>query len=50
MLVFDDLSWPGVRRAWDRILVHPRLSVAVDLRHMGLCVMHRGTGGHAGGG
>jgi predicted O-methyltransferase YrrM len=40
VLVFDDISWSdGMKRAWGSISRDPRVSLAVDLGAVGLCVV-----------
>ena len=35
-LVFDDLYWsPGMKKAWDEICQHPRVTVSIDLFYLG---------------
>lgn len=39
ILIFDDISWTeGMRRAWEVIVKHPRVGLAVDLGAIGVCV------------
>lgn len=40
VLLFDDIGWSeGMREAWSRISADPRVSVAIDLHGLGLCVL-----------
>jgi len=40
ILVFDDISWSsGMRRAWEKISKHPAVTLAVDLKMLGICKM-----------
>jgi predicted O-methyltransferase YrrM len=46
LVVFDDIAWSdGMRRAWNRIVHHGEVEVAVDLGPVGLCVIDRTTAG-----
>jgi predicted O-methyltransferase YrrM len=39
-LVFDDVAWSdGMRRAWERIALDPRVSMVVDLGAIGVAVV-----------
>lgn len=41
-LVFDDIGWSeGMQRAWARLLADERVTVAVDLRTVGVCLLSR---------
>lgn len=43
VILFDDIRWSrGMSRAWERISVDPRVSLAADLHGLGLCVVHGG--------
>ncbi len=45
LLVFDDIGWSdGMRRAWGALARDPRVTSAVGLGPVGLCLMHRGVG------
>lgn len=45
VLVFDDIRWSdGMQRAWQAISAHERVEIAVDMVHLGLCVMAAGKG------
>jgi len=38
LLVFDDISWSsGMRRAWEKISKHPTVTLALDLKMLGIC-------------
>ena len=40
VLVFDDILWyEGMQRAWQRIIAHERVRLAVDLGVVGMCVV-----------
>lgn len=40
VVVLDDIDWSqGMRRAWSRISRDPRVSLAIDLHGLGLCVV-----------
>ena len=44
IFVFDDISWSdGMRKAWRRITEDPRVKAAVDLRTIGIRVLHNET-------
>lgn len=44
LFVFDDISWSdGMRSAWRQIADDPRVKVALDLRTIGICVLHNET-------
>lgn len=37
VIVFDDIHWsPGMERAWRSVQQHPKVSIAIDLFHMGI--------------
>ena len=41
-LVFDDITWSeGMQRAWARLQEDERVTVSVDLRSIGLCLLSR---------
>lgn len=45
LLVFDDIAWSdGMRRAWATLARDPRVTTAVGLGPVGLCLIHRGEG------
>jgi predicted O-methyltransferase YrrM len=45
LLVFDDIAWSdGMRRAWTTLARDPRVTSAVGLGPVGLCLIHRGVG------
>jgi predicted O-methyltransferase YrrM len=45
LLVFDDIAWSdGMRRAWTAIARDPRVTSAVGLGPVGLCLIQRGVG------
>lgn len=47
LLVFDDIVWSeGMKRAWNAIAHDRRVSVAVDLGPIGLCVIDSSIAGH----
>jgi predicted O-methyltransferase YrrM len=47
LLVFDDIVWSeGMKRAWHTIAHDRRVSVAVDLGPIGLCVIDKSIAGH----
>jgi predicted O-methyltransferase YrrM len=40
LLVFDDINWSeGMKRAWKAILEDERVSMSVDLRQIGICLL-----------
>lgn len=40
LLVFDDISWSsGMKRAWQYIIAHDKVRVAVDLSEFGICIL-----------
>lgn len=42
VLLFDDIAWSeGMREAWARISADRRVSVAIDLHGLGLCMLSR---------
>jgi predicted O-methyltransferase YrrM len=44
VLVFDDISWSaGMARAWQQIDADPRVGLAVDAHHVGICVLDPAT-------
>jgi predicted O-methyltransferase YrrM len=44
MVVFDDIDWsPGMQRAWKEIEKNPRVSLAVDLGPVGVCVIDKAS-------
>jgi predicted O-methyltransferase YrrM len=46
LLVFDDIAWSeGMKRAWTAIAGDKRVSVAVDLGNVGLCVIDNSIAG-----
>ena len=45
VVVFDDIAWSdGMRRVWKRIAADPRVALACDLRHLGVCICRRPAG------
>jgi Methyltransferase domain len=45
VIVFDDIAWsPGMVRAWSVIASDPRVSLAVDLGALGVCIVDGTTG------
>lgn len=45
ILLFDDINWSQqMRRAWATIKADPRVSVTVDLRRTGICLLDTGIG------
>jgi predicted O-methyltransferase YrrM len=42
MLLFDDIHWSAeMEQAWAEIIVHPEVSVSIDLFQFGLCFVRR---------
>ena len=42
VVVFDDIRWSsGMREAWSRLQRDPRIKVAADLGHVGVCTVSR---------
>jgi predicted O-methyltransferase YrrM len=40
LVVFDDIHWSdGMDRAWDQLVAHDRIAVAVDAGEMGICLL-----------
>ena len=40
LLIFDDIDWSaGMTRAWKRIAADPRVTISVETRTLGLCVI-----------
>lgn len=45
LMVFDDIAWTeGMRRAWRTIVADPRVTVAVDLHVIGVCLLGARSG------
>ncbi len=43
LVIFDDISWSvGMRDAWSRLKMDPRVLQAVDFRKVGVCVVGKG--------
>ena len=43
LVIFDDISWSaGMRHAWDRLKVDPRILQAVDFEKVGICIVSTG--------
>lgn len=41
LAIFDDISWSdGMRRAWQSLEQHPNVSLSLDLRTIGICVIN----------
>jgi hypothetical protein len=42
----DDIHWSdGMARSWQRVAADPRISVSLDLRSVGLCLVDPGLTG-----
>jgi predicted O-methyltransferase YrrM len=47
VVVLDDVSWSdGMREAWGTVSTHPRVSLAVDLVALGVCVVREASARH----
>jgi predicted O-methyltransferase YrrM len=43
VFVFDDIYWSsGMKAAWDQIKMHPRVTVSIDLYHLGIIFFRTG--------
>src|SRR5690606_94020 len=43
VFIFDDIYWSaGMKRAWDKIIVNPKVSVSIDLFQMGIIFFREG--------
>lgn len=42
IFVFDDIHWsPGMERAWNTVVAHPRVTVSIDLFRLGILFFRR---------
>ena len=42
IMIFDDIYWSSeMRKAWQRIISHPEVSVSIDLYFLGICFIRR---------
>lgn len=43
IFVFDDIYWSvGMKKAWDKIVAHPKVTVSIDLFQMGIVFFRKG--------
>ncbi len=40
VVIFDDIAWSqGMRKAWDTVIETPEVKVAIDMFHVGVCIL-----------
>lgn len=45
LVIFDDIAWSdGMKRAWQRIIRYENVSVSIDLRTIGICLLRPNVG------